>query len=215
MMKSESIGNLAKALSQVQAVLRGAIKDSNNPFFKSSYADLSSVWDACREPLAKHGLSIIQTTDVADNGVIVETTLAHESGEWISGRLLLNPTKHDPQGIGSALTYGRRYSLAAIVGVCPEDDDGEGAMGREHKKAGSGSQKQGGAASSPPPPAPPDKDFAYLQAMGKEKARVGEEQYRNMLGIHGYEKSTEVPVEKRKEIYNAMKTIKDKEKQNG
>ena len=205
MTKSETIGALAKALSQVQGELRGAIKDSNNPFFKAAYADLSSVWDACREPLAKHGLSVFQTTDVAEHGVIVETTLAHESGEWISGRLHLNPTKNDPQGIGSAITYGRRYALAAIVGVCPEDDDGEGAMGRK-------AESKPSAPPAKPKEAPANPDYAYLKAMKEQKERVGEEGYRNMLGIHGYEKSTEVPPDKRKEVYAALKTLKDKEK---
>src|SRR5688572_33264995 len=100
---SENIGELADALAQAQGEITGALKDSKNPFFKSSYADLASCWDACRQPLTKHGLAVIQTTEVAQNGVdvLVVTTLAHESGEWIRGRLHMTPVKPDPQGIGS------------------------------------------------------------------------------------------------------------------
>ncbi|KKN76466.1 hypothetical protein LCGC14_0369750 [marine sediment metagenome] len=134
MKKSDTIGELAQALVQVQKVLEGAKKDSTNPFFKSKYADLSSVWDACRKPLAENNLAVIQTMDTYEGaGFIIETTLAHISGEWISGRLSITPVKDDPQGIGSAITYGRRYTLAAIVGVCPEDDDAESAMDRKGK----------------------------------------------------------------------------------
>src|SRR3990167_1856611 len=156
MNKSESIGNLSKALSLAHAEIKGAVKDSTNPFFKASYADLSSVWDAIREALTKNSLTVLQPLDISEHGVVVETIIAHESGEWISGKLQVNPTKNDPQGIGSAITYGRRYSLASMVGVCPEDDDGEGAMGRQKDKKCSVqvAEKQGVPASSPEPPAP-------------------------------------------------------------
>lgn len=130
MNKSETIGALAGALSKAQAEIRGAVKDTANPFFKSKYADLSSVWEACREPLAKNGLSIVQTNRAGDGRVIVETLLMHASGEWISGELDMRPVKDDPQGVGSAITYARRYSLAAMVGVAPEDDDGNAASGK-------------------------------------------------------------------------------------
>lgn len=133
MQKSETIAELAKALSKVQGEIKGAVKDSENPFFKSHYADLTSVWEACRELLAKNGLAVVQTMHPSESGVIVETTLLHVSGEWIGGGLHVTPVKNDPQGIGSAITYARRYALAAIVGICPADDDAEGAMGREGK----------------------------------------------------------------------------------
>jgi hypothetical protein len=110
-----------------------AKKDSANPFFKSSYADLAACWEACRTPLSSNGLAIIQTTRHTQTGdVQVISTLAHaESGEWIKGVLTIKPVKADPQGIGSALTYARRYALCAMVGIAPDDDDdGEAAMGR-------------------------------------------------------------------------------------
>jgi len=135
--QSPTIGELVKALSKTQGELKDAVKSSENPFYKSKYADLTSVWEACREQLSKNELAVIQT--MAGNGgdhIIIVTTLAHKSGEWIRGHLCVKPVKNDPQGIGSAITYARRYSLAAIVGIAPagEDDDAEKAMGRDAKK---------------------------------------------------------------------------------
>lgn len=124
MQKSETIGELAKALSVVQGKLEGAKKDSVNPFYKSTYADLSSVWGACRKLLSDNGLAVVQTNTLTDNEtIVVDTTLIHSSGEWIGGQLTLTPAKTDPQGMGSAMTYGRRYGLSAIVGIAPDDDD--------------------------------------------------------------------------------------------
>jgi len=131
-MQSETIGKLAEALAKAQAVMEGAAKTSANPFFKSKYADLASVWDACRKPLSDNGLSVTQTCDVLENipdMVVIVTTLMHSSGEWISGKLAAKPTKADPQGVGSTITYLRRYSLQSIVGIAPDDDDGNAASG--------------------------------------------------------------------------------------
>lgn len=133
MSQSEVINELAAALSKAQGEMQAAIKDKVNPFFKSSYADLGSVWDAARPVLSKYGLCIMQTTELASdrNQVIMVTTLAHTSGQWMKSYLPLNPSKNDSQGMGAAITYLRRYSLSAIVGVvCDEDDDGETAVGR-------------------------------------------------------------------------------------
>lgn len=131
MQKSESIAALAGALAKAQSEIQGAKKDSENPFFKAKYADLSSVWDACRVALTKNGLSVIQTpsTEITENVTIIRvgTLLAHSSGEWISEELSAIPVKDDPQGIGSCVTYLRRYALSAFTGVAPEDDDGNAA----------------------------------------------------------------------------------------
>jgi hypothetical protein len=132
---SDHINELATALSTAQAEMDFARKDSANPFFKSSYADLASVWDVCRRVLPKNGLAVSQTMEPGE-GVRVRTTLMHTSGQWISGVIVLPPVKNDPQAYGSAVTYGRRYSLSAIVGVIADDDDAESAMDRKpHKPA--------------------------------------------------------------------------------
>lgn len=133
MNRSEQINELAEALALAQGEMEGAPKDRQNPHFRSSYADLASVWGACRKPLANHGLSVAQVPRVIkgdDPAVEVETLLMHKSGQWISNLLELPVAKADTQGFGSAITYARRYALAAVVGVAPEDDDGEGAMDR-------------------------------------------------------------------------------------
>jgi hypothetical protein len=119
------------ALSKAQAAIQGAHKDTANPFFKSKYADLGACWDACRKPLADNGLSIIQIPRTESFGatVIVKTILAHSSGQYVEGELTVqNQNKSNPsQGIGSCITYLRRYALCAFVGIAPEDDDGNGA----------------------------------------------------------------------------------------
>lgn len=124
---SGNIGKLFDALAKAQVEIKGAAKDATNPHFKSKYADLASVVDAAR-PLAKHGIAAVQIP-FSENGEIgVTTILGHGSGEWISGRLAVKPLKLDPQGAGSVITYLRRYALAAMAGIAPEDDDGEAAM---------------------------------------------------------------------------------------
>ena len=126
-MQSNCLDELGAALAKAQGELTGAKKDSKNPFFKSNYADLASIHDAIRESFSKHGLSYIQTTE--EDGILI-TTLLHSSGQWIRGRLKIDAVKKDPQGIGSAITYARRYALAAIAGVAQIDDDAESAMNR-------------------------------------------------------------------------------------
>jgi hypothetical protein len=126
MNKSDQINELATALSKAQAEISGALKDSKNPFFKSNYADLQSVWDACRIPLTKNNLCVMQLSDTIENSVVVETVLAHSSGQWISSQLKMLPEKNTPQAIGSCISYARRYSLASMVGVYQTDDDAEG-----------------------------------------------------------------------------------------
>lgn len=134
MNKSDNIAELAKALSKAQADMSGAKKSSNNPFFKSKYADLKEVIECVKEPFADNGLSFVQFPISNDGFAGVETVIMHSSGEWISNVYMLKVSKNDPQGIGSAITYARRYALQAACGVPSEDDDGESAMGRTSKQ---------------------------------------------------------------------------------
>jgi hypothetical protein len=135
---SESIANLTLALSIVQGKMSHAVKDSANPFFKSKYADLESVWDACRSLLSDNGLAIMQFPGIYtdhDKSMSLTTIISHKSGEYISQEMsvpcgMLNRDgvlKLDAQAAGSALTYMRRYALAAVVGVVQADDDGNAA----------------------------------------------------------------------------------------
>jgi hypothetical protein len=139
--RSESVAELAKALVKAQGKMKHAIKDQNNPFFRSKYADLASVVDASRPALVAHGLAVCQYTI----GNTLYTMLLHESGEWIKGSIELKPMRQvkdkgwepsdDPQSYGSCMTYARRYGMAAITGVATEDDDGNAATGRTSGQA--------------------------------------------------------------------------------
>jgi len=124
--QSPEINELAGALSLAQGDMNPARKGAANTFFKSKYADLSEVIEASRLPLTSNDLSIVQ---YCDDGYVV-TQLMHSSGQWIRGRLRISPKDNTAQGIGSALTYARRYSWQMMVGLGAEDDDGEAAMGR-------------------------------------------------------------------------------------
>ncbi len=124
MNQSEKLDLLATALAKAQASLSAAKKDRVNPHFKNHYATLESIWEAAREVLAPNGLSVVQTFEPTDGRLMnIRTTLMHTSGQWMAGVLSLAPQQATPQGIGSAITYGKRYSLGAILGIVTEEDD--------------------------------------------------------------------------------------------
>ncbi len=141
MNRSDNINELAAALAKAQGEIKGAVKDANNPFHRSMYADLQSVWDAIRGPLSSHGLSVVQFPEEIDGKLVLYTMLAHESGQWVASHLPITPgytdkqgefvPLYDPQAMGSAITYARRYSLQAAAGVAPMDDDGNAASGKD------------------------------------------------------------------------------------
>jgi hypothetical protein len=120
---------LFAALVKAQSEMGGAVKDSANPFFKSKYADLSSVMEAIRPAFAAHGLGFIQIVHDAEGAACIETIIIHESGqEFHCGKVSVPVSKNDAQGYGSAITYAKRYSLQAAVGVPSIDDDGNAAV---------------------------------------------------------------------------------------
>jgi hypothetical protein len=124
MQTSENIASIAKALSEFQGEVKNPANTADNPFFKSKYAPLSDILNLVRPTLAKHGLSVIQAPSGDGDKIIITTRLMHSSGEWIEAcPLSLKADKATAQGAGSAITYGRRYSLAAILGISSEDDD--------------------------------------------------------------------------------------------
>jgi len=133
MKSSETIEKLAEALCAAQGEMGGAVKGSANPFFKSSYADLTSVIKAIKEPCFKHGLSYVQLPHRDGNSIGVVTRLIHTSGQWLENEFTLPMVKGDPQAAGSAVTYARRYALQALFGIPAVDDDGESAMIRGDK----------------------------------------------------------------------------------
>lgn len=134
--KSESLNMLAAAMAKAQGAIKGALKDADNPFFKTKYADLASVVEAIRGPLSTNGLSYVQIAHSIQDAAAFETVILHSSGEWLSCGVLSVPvTKADAQGFGSASTYCRRYSLSAAFGVAPEDDDANAAAKAAPKAA--------------------------------------------------------------------------------
>lgn len=131
MTHSETTGKIALALAKAQGAIEGAPKDSSNPHFNSRYADLASIVDACRPALAANEIAVLQSPSADANLVRMTTLLLHSSGEWIqSDELQVQARDANPQAVGSCLTYLRRYQLAAMVGVAPDDDDAEAAEGR-------------------------------------------------------------------------------------
>src|SRR5690554_3738699 len=144
MRKSESIKNLAVALSKFQNEVKNPKNTADNPFYDSKYAPLQDVLNEVRPLLSKHGLSVIQSPSGDGQSVSITTLLLHESGEWIEfDPLVLKAQKITPQGAGSAITYGRRYALSAILGISSEDDDdGNSLESAQQNNQVSGQKKQ-------------------------------------------------------------------------
>lgn len=131
---SESLAGLAKAMVAAQAEIENAVKNATNPHFRNNYADLAEVINTTRPILTKHGLAVIQMPGMDEEGrATVANMILHESGEWITSTAAAPMQKNDPQGVGSALTYLRRYSLAALCNIAQEDDDGEAASRRQQQ----------------------------------------------------------------------------------
>lgn len=129
-LQSSTVNELATALVKVQAEIRDAEKNSLNPHFKSQYANLESVIAATREPFANHGLVVAQQSSIEDGKPVLVTTLFHSSGQWIRSVMPIMNERNTAQGLGSGLSYARRYSLSAIAGITQSDDDGEAASAK-------------------------------------------------------------------------------------
>lgn len=130
---SDQITNLASALLKAQQEIGTVLKTATNPYFKSTYADLSAVIDAVKEPLNKHGIAFLQAVDKGESGEmpVIDTILLHESGQYLSTRTPVFCAKpNDPQAFGSGITYSKRYALQALLGLPTEDDDGNAATAK-------------------------------------------------------------------------------------
>lgn len=133
MRTSDQINELAGALAKAQGKMQNAVLNKTNPHFKSRYADLAAVRDAVTGPLSENGLSVVQLTGPGDGVMIVYTRLIHASGQWIESAYPVINDTNKPQAMGSALTYARRYSLAAMCGIASEEDD-DGNEADDHGK---------------------------------------------------------------------------------
>ncbi len=134
---SQTIGKISEALAKAQGQMKPAAFDASNPHFRSRYATLASIMEACRPALSAAGIAVMQGTSIEPESlrVLVTTLLTHSSGEWIKETLSIKPAKDDAQSIGSAVSYARRYCLSALVGiVADDDDDGNAAVGRPSDK---------------------------------------------------------------------------------
>ena len=136
---SDEIKDLVGALAKAQGVMKPAVFNRVNPHFKTRYADFTSCMDACRAPLSDNGIAAIQYCATIDGKLNLVTMLAHTSGQWMKSEFPLIAAKMDSQGIGSAMTYAKRYSLCGMVGIVADeegDDDGENAVGRGKQECG-------------------------------------------------------------------------------
>lgn len=204
MKKSESIKELATALNKAQAEMSGAKKSSKNPYFKSSYANLEEVINCVKEPFANNGLSYMQFPIASDGFAGVETIIMHESGEWISGELLLKCAKNDPQGMGSAITYARRYGLQSAAGLPSEDDDGNYATAPAKPAYTPPAPQQ----HSPAPPAKPSKDqINALVALAKIH-KLQSSDMKKIMGQFGFKHSLEITLDKYQAVMDAVNKVK-------
>ena len=148
MEQSQTISEIAKALSKFQAEVTNVKKDGINPFFRSKYATLENVLDTIRNPLTKNGLSFSQFPTGENE---LTTILLHTSGEWLKSTTKMTPKDATPQGQGSAITYMRRYAISAVLGVASEeDDDGAAASGTVKKTPVTGAYDKGISVTKPP-----------------------------------------------------------------
>lgn len=152
---SPAIDKIAGALAKAQGTIENASKDATNPHFKSKYADLASVMDACRKPLSANEIAIIQCPSADAEATSVVTMLVHASGQFFASRLSMIPRDNSPQSAGSAITYARRYSLMAMAGIAPEDDDGNDASGKQQAPYGRQAPQRQQQYRSPEPAAVP------------------------------------------------------------
>lgn len=167
---SQSTEKIDIALAKAQSKISSAVRDSVNPHYKSKYADLASIWNACRSALTENGISVTQWPIHSEDGRLhLVTRLAH-AGEWMRGTFSIPAAKQDAQSFGSAITYIKRFSLAAAVGIAPDDDDGEAAMGRAKEKANNLQAKVEPKDVVEAPPVTDDPG-AYVVTFGKHKGK--------------------------------------------
>ena len=168
MRHSEGIAQLAAALASAQSELRSIAKDRTNPHFRNRYATLDAIMDTVRPVLAAHGLSVVQGVEESAGdvrGVTVETMLLHKSGEWVASSVFMPLAKADPQGVGSAMTYGRRYGVSAMLALATdEDDDGNAGSqgGKPAARRAPVTDHDGHEVAAPTGDAPTDKQRAFL-----------------------------------------------------
>lgn len=191
--RSEKLGELVGALAKAKLKFKPIIKGTENPFFKSKYADMSTLIEATEKPLAEEGLVVTQFIEDSGAKASVSTMLLHVSDQFIATELSLTMAKPDAQGFGSASTYGKRYAYQAILCIAgDEDDDGNAAVGKPVDKPAHPKPptvKTNGAATKDDPQTSFAKNFwAAARKSGKNELEI-----RNFIGALGYEHTSEIP----------------------
>lgn len=167
---SESLNELAPALAKAQAAMKAADMDGENPHFRSRYATLASITAAVKKPLADHGLCVVQGVGAGEGTAKVSTMILHASGQWIASELALPVGERaTPQAIGSAISYGRRYGLAGLLGVVADDDD-DGNVAEESAKA---SPVAAVRKTATPAPVQAEEDFEWRGTISKYEIKEG------------------------------------------
>ena len=215
---SDDFTLIAAALVAAIGEIETASKDAKNPHFNSKYADLTSIVEVSKSPLAKNGIGVMQPPTVTDGDFVTVTTiLLHKSGQWMACELTMRAATESPQAIGSTITYARRYGLSGILGITAEDDDGNAASDRSQGTESiperfTPKPRQASAPAPAPKPGPqPATGFKMLEAFAGVKSDLKkltgtDEKYYGILGAHGYEKSTHIPNrEKGASIYGEMR----------
>lgn len=215
--QSESIAELGKALVKAQAMMAPAVKDARNPFLGTRYASLSSVMEACREALLKNGLAVVQSPAPAPehlgpNFIGLSTRLIHaESGQWISGLTVIPLAKPDPQGMGAAISYARRYALSAMLGIVSEDDnDCETRTPQRNGQSARPEPQRNGQAARPERGAPPDAWPPDDEIRGEPARRNGAQRGDPPI-LPGVEYSTETREDGREYIVATGNTKENRE----
>ncbi len=205
MQQTENINELAEALAKAQGQMEHAKKGAVNSHFRSNYADLAEIVTALRKALSDNGLAYMQTTMLENGGVVLVTTLAHKDGQWIRSFYPVKPTQETPQGFGSAMTYARRYSLAAIAGVAAEGEDDDGNEG------------SGLASNATPSNAEPSEEVAAFKAMvAQAHAMQGLNDFERKFvtdqheRIAKYGNNTKLPSDKQMAVLKGIVDKKDK-----
>ena len=203
--RSFETNELMASLAKAQGEMKIAGKDSNNPYFKSRYADLASIVEASRPSLTKHGLSVMQQITISETGQrVLITTLGHSSGQYIQSRVAITPVKDDMQSLGSAITYMRRYAYASLVGVVAsdEDDDGEVAMKPLRQQPTSAAAKFGA----------PAKNYETISKdeleMIQYELAAMPDLAQNLLDRYQYESLADIPKNKFRAIWDRVLEIK-------
>ena len=205
MKKSETLTEFSKAFAKTQQEMKQPLKDANNPFFKSKYVPLENVVEAITESASKNGISFTQfpSSDEAGN-VTVGTLVMHSSGEWIEyDPIKMKPVKNDPQSIGSAITYAKRYALSAIFGITSDQDDD----GNEATQA----KKQAPAKKKDEPVISVEKANYYLKEIASISAEKGKEDgsivkwFLNHLGVIDYKMIKQSQIEDADMLLNKLK----------